>query len=120
MAGYRIRVGCRARRVIGYAFAHHSYASERTLLSADAKRAQRREQLTREAQLTPDQQKQVVAILDQAQVEYKAVHNVMDPQIEAVRQKTRDKIRNLLTAEQLPRFESFLRRLDEERKRASQ
>jgi esterase/lipase len=106
--------------VIGYAFAHHSYASERTLLSADAKRAQRREQLTREVQLTPDQQKQVVAILDQAQVEYKAVHNVMDPQIEAVRQKTRDKIRNLLTTEQLPSFESFLRRLDEERKRASQ
>jgi esterase/lipase len=104
--------------VFGYYFARRSYASERTVLSAEAKRAHRREKLTREVQLTPDQQKQVIAILDQSQVEYKAVHNVMDPQIEAVRQKTREKIRGLLTADQKPKFEEFLRQLDEERKRA--
>lgn len=103
--------------VFGYYFAHRSYASERTVLSAEAKRAQRREKLTREVQLTPDQQKQVVAILDQAQVEYKAIHDVMDPRIESVRQKTRDQIRGLLSAEQKPKFEVFLRKLDEERKR---
>lgn len=103
--------------VFGYYFAHRSYASERTVLSAEAKRAQRREKLTREVQLTPDQQKQVIAILDQAQVEYKAIHGVMDPRIESVRQKTRDQIRGLLSADQKPRFEEFLRQMDEERKR---
>ena len=106
--------------VFGYYFAHRSYASERTVLSAEARRAQRREKLTREVQLTPDQQKQVIAILDQSQVEYKAIHDVMDPRIESVRQKTRDQIRGLLSADQKPKFEEFLRRMDEERKRAGQ
>lgn len=103
--------------ILGYAFAHHSYASEPTM-SAEAKRAQRREQMVREVGLDADQQKQAIAILDQSQNEYKAVHAVMDPQMEAVRQKTRDKIRALLTAEQKPKFEVFLQRIDAERKRA--
>jgi len=106
--------------VLGYAFAHRSYASERTVLSAEAKRAQRREQLTRDVELTPEQQKQVAAVLDQAQTEYKAVHDVMDPQIEAVRQKTREKLRSLLAPEQKPKLEGFFRQIDEERKRNSQ
>jgi len=106
--------------VFGYYFAHRSYASERTVLSAEARRAQRREKLTREVELTPDQQKQVIAILDQSQVEYKAIHEVMDPRIESVRQKTRDQIRGLLSADQKPKFEEFLRQIDEERKRTGQ
>jgi len=106
--------------VFGYYFAYRSYSSERTVLSAEARRAQRREKLTREVQLTPDQQKQVIAILDQSQVEYKAIHDVMDPRIESVRQKTREQIRVLLNADQKPKFEEFLRRMDEERKRAGQ
>lgn len=106
--------------VFGYYFAHRSYASEQKPISAEARRAQRREKLTREVQLTPDQQKQVIAILDQSQVEYKAIHGVMDPRIESVRQKTRDQIRGLLSADQKPKFEEFLRNMDEERKRAVQ
>src|ERR1051326_9202761 len=93
------------------------YAAEPTVLSAEARRAQRREKLAHEVELTPDQQKQVGAILDQAQTEYKAMHAVMDPQVEAVRQKTRDKIRGLLSEDQKPKFEEFLRKLDNERKR---
>jgi hypothetical protein len=42
---------------------------------------------------------------------------VMDPRIESVRQKTRDQIRGLLSAEQKPRFEEFLHQIDQERKR---
>jgi esterase/lipase len=106
--------------VLGYAFAHRSYAAEKTVMSAEAKRAQKRERLKREVGLTPDQQRLVTAILDQAQVEYKAVHEVMDPQIDAVRQKNRDKIRALLTPEQKPKLEEFFRKLDEERQRSGQ
>jgi Spy/CpxP family protein refolding chaperone len=106
--------------VLGYAFAHRSYAAEPSLLSAEAKRAQRRAQMTREVGLDPQQQQQIGAILDQAQDEYKAVHAAMDPQIEAVRRKNRDKIRLLLKADQKPKFEEFLRNLDAERKRAGQ
>jgi len=89
-------------------------------MTAEARRAQKREQLKRDVDLTPDQQKQVAAILDQAQVEYKAVHEVMEPQIDAIRQKNRDKIRALMTPEQKPKLEEFLRKLDDERKRNSQ
>jgi len=103
--------------VLGYTFAHRSYAAEPSVLSAEAKRAQRKERLTKDVGLDPDQQKQISAILDQAQGEYKSVHTAMDPQIEAVRQKTREKIRAVLTDDQKPKFAEFLRKLDEERKR---
>src|SRR5262245_51907796 len=106
--------------VLGYALAHRSYADEPKIVTAEQRRAKKREQLAREVGLTADQQKQVVAILDGAQGEYKAIHDVSDPQIDAVRRKTRDKIRLLLTPEQKPKFEEFIRRLDEERKRIGQ
>src|SRR5216684_75907 len=93
--------------VLGYAFAHRSYAAEPSVLSAEARRAQRKEKLTKDVGLNPDQ----------AQGDYKAVHTVMDPQIEAVRQKTREKIRAVLTEDQKPKFAEFLRKMDEERKR---
>ena len=106
--------------VLGYAFAHRTYASAPVPNSAEARRAQKREQLTREVGLSAEQQQQVVTILDAAQVEYKSVHAVMDPQMDAIRQKSRDKIRALMTPEQKPKLEEFLRKLDEERKHASQ
>ncbi|HEY1422852.1 MAG TPA: hypothetical protein VGF20_05325 [Candidatus Acidoferrum sp.] len=104
--------------VLGYAFAHRSYASGPAPMTAEAKRAQRREQMVQEVGMDAEQQKQAIAILDESQNEYKAVHNVMDPQMDAIRQKTRDKIRALLTADQKPKFETFLHRIDAERKRA--
>lgn len=104
--------------ILGYAFAHRSYASERVVLTPEARRAQKREQLAREVGLTPDQRSQVVAILDDALGQYKSVHAVMDPQIDAIRQKSRDKMRALMTPEQKPKLEEFLRKLDEERKRS--
>jgi len=106
---------------LGYAFAHRSYAaSGPAQLTAEQRRAQKREQLAREVGLTPAQQAQVTAILDEAQGEYKAIHAVSDPQVDAVRQKSRDKIRQILTADQKPRFEEFIRKMDEDRKRLGQ
>src|SRR5262249_22569628 len=105
--------------VLGYAFAHRSYAAP-PQLTVEQRRAQKREQLRLEVGLTAEQQAQVIAILDEAQSEYKAIHAVSDPQIDAVRQKSRDKIRQTLTAEQKPKFEEFIRKMDEERKRLGQ
>lgn len=106
--------------VLGYAFAHRGYAAEPTVLSAQARRAQKREKLTQAVGLSSDQQKRVADILDQAQGEYKALHATMDPQVEAVRQKARDKIRAVLSDDQKPKFEEFLRKLDDERKHNEQ
>lgn len=106
--------------VLGYAFAHRSYAAAPTQLTAEQRRAQKRAQLVEEVGLTADQQTQVIAILDQTQTEFKAIHAVSDPQIEVARQRSRDRIRQILTPEQKPKFEEFLRKMDEERKRLGQ
>jgi Spy/CpxP family protein refolding chaperone len=106
--------------VLGYAFAHRSYAAAPSQLTAEQRRAQKRSQLVEQVGLTTDQQTQVIAILDQAQTEYKAIHAVSDPQLDAARQKSRERIRQILTPEQKPKFEEFLRKMDEERKRLGQ
>ena len=106
--------------VLGYAFAHRSYAAAPTQMTAEQRRAQKRAQLVQEVGLTPDQQTQVMAILNETQTEYKAIHAVSDPQIDVARQKSRDRIRQILTPEQKPKFEEFLRKMDEERKRLGQ
>ncbi len=51
-----------------------------------------------------------------SKLEAKAIRDQTDLQIEHIRQKGRDQIRATLTPEQTPKFEEFLKRLDEERK----
>jgi Spy/CpxP family protein refolding chaperone len=74
-------------------------------------------QLTQELSLTPDQQKQLNTILADMQVKYAEIHKQIAPQTEQVRQEGRQRIRAILTPEQMPKYEDFLRRLDEERKK---
>jgi Spy/CpxP family protein refolding chaperone len=74
------------------------------------------QKLTRTLDLTPDQQKQLGAILDDAWGKYHALHEKHRPEYEEVRHEARVHIRAILTPEQLPRFEDFVRRVDEERR----
>jgi Spy/CpxP family protein refolding chaperone len=50
-------------------------------------------------------------------METKAIHDQLDAQLEQMRQKGRAQVRAILTPEQLPKFQDFLKRMDEERKR---
>jgi Spy/CpxP family protein refolding chaperone len=84
------------------------------------KRAQKVQRLTQELNLAPDQQKQIETIIASVQAQYKAVRQASEPQFNEARQKGREQIRAILTPEQKPKFEEFLKRLDEERKRNSQ
>ena len=106
--------------MLGYVFAHRSYAAGRAPNSESARRAQKVEELTREAHLTADQRKRLDEILIDVQGQMKAIHQQSEPQVEEVRKKARERIRAILTEEQKPEFEAFIRRLDEERKRNSQ
>jgi|SRR5579864_4607129 len=107
--------------VLGYLFAHHPVSAANPPLSEPERRARRVAQLTRELSLTPQQAQQLDGILLQRHTETKAIHDEMDAQRDAqldqVRQKGRAQVRALLTSEQLPKFEDFLKRMDEERKR---
>jgi|SRR5580704_350270 Spy/CpxP family protein refolding chaperone len=104
--------------VLGYGFAHHSVAAA----SAPApqpepvRRAQRVQELTHDLGLTSAQAQEVDSILLKHHTEAKNVRDQSDAQLEQIRQKGRDQIRAVLTAEQKPKFEEFLKNLDEQRK----
>jgi Spy/CpxP family protein refolding chaperone len=103
--------------MLGYVFAHRSYAALTPALSDQAKKQQKVDRLTQELSLSSDQRQQLDVIITDIQAQYKAIHKTTDPQIEVARQKGRERIRAILTPEQKPKFEEFLRRVDEERKK---
>jgi len=71
---------------------------------------------TRELALTPDQQNQIQAIFSDTRAKYGQLHERLDPEYEQVRQQGRQRIRQVLTPDQLPKFEELLRQLDEQRR----
>jgi hypothetical protein len=103
--------------VLGYLFAHRPVSAANPPLSEPERRAQKVHQLTNELSLTPQQAQQLDAILMQRHAETKAVRDQTDLQLDAVRQKGRAQVRAILNPDQLPKFEEFLRHMDEERKR---
>jgi Spy/CpxP family protein refolding chaperone len=103
--------------VLGYVFAHRPVSAANPPLSEPERRAQKVRELTKELSLTPEQAQQLDAILMQRHAETKAIHDQTEAQIDAVRQKGRAQLRAILTPEQLPKFEEFLKRLDVQRKR---
>jgi Spy/CpxP family protein refolding chaperone len=102
---------------LGYSYAHHLVSAANTPLSEPARRAHRVEQLTQLLNLTSAQSQQVDAILLQRHTEVKTIHDQTDAQIEQIRQKGREQVRAILTPEQKPKFEEFLKSLDQQRKR---
>jgi Spy/CpxP family protein refolding chaperone len=74
--------------------------------------------LTHELGLTAEQQTQLGVIIDDTKSKYHALDEQIGPQKEKIHQQARERIRALLTPEQEPKFEEFLRRIDEEHKKA--
>jgi len=104
--------------VFGYSLAHRSYAAMKTPLQSDAeRRAKKVAEMTQEIGLTPDQAQKVDGLIAEAQREVRGIHDQGDAQVNAVRTKARDAIRSFLTAEQKPKFEEYVQRLDAERKK---
>ena len=103
--------------IVGYMLAHHPVSASNAPQSEPQRRARRVEELTRELTLSNDQRQQLDTLLSQLHAEYKALHEQSDAQIEQARQRGRGRIREILTAEQKPKFEQWLKKLDEERKK---
>jgi Spy/CpxP family protein refolding chaperone len=74
-------------------------------------------QMTRELDLNSDQQQQLASIIDDTRARWRALYAPLDAQHESIRQQSRDKIRAILTPEQRTKFESFMQRVDTERKK---
>jgi hypothetical protein len=67
--------------------------------------------------LTPEQHREISAIMDDVMAQYRRIYEPIKPQIEEVRQAGRQRIRGVLKPEQLPKFEEWLRKMDDERKK---
>ncbi|MGB2626650.1 MAG: hypothetical protein WAK20_07655 [Candidatus Acidiferrum sp.] len=102
----------------GYAFAHKSYAaSTPTQLSEPERRAKRIADMTQAIGLTPEQSQKFDAIILSAHQEMKKAHDQSEVDIDAIREKARAQMKELLAPEQKVKFDEFVKRLDEERKR---
>lgn len=71
------------------------------------------EKFTRELSLTPEQAKQLNQILDETHNAYRE----LEKQQEAIRQNGRARIREILTAEQKPKYEQLLAKIEANRRR---
>jgi esterase/lipase len=106
--------------VFGYSFAQRSYSAKKvtgTAPSEAERRAKRLAEMSKEIGLTPEQAQKVDGIITAAHAEMKTIHDKGETDVDAVRQKARAQIREFLTEEQKPKYEAFVRRMDEERKR---
>jgi hypothetical protein len=106
----------------GYILAHQKYTvTNASVPPSDAvRRAQKVQELTSLANLTPEQGQQVDAIIADIQTQMKSIRKTLEPQFDEVRQRGRERIRAILTEEQKPEFEEFIRKMDEERRRNGQ
>jgi flagellar basal body-associated protein FliL len=106
----------------GYVFGHQKYTvTNASVPPSDAvRRAQKVQELTSLATLTPEQSQQVDAVIADIQTQMKSIRKTLEPQFDEARQRGRERIRAILTEEQKPKFEEFIRKMDEERKRNGQ
>jgi len=103
--------------MVGYSYEHRLVSAASTPLPEPVRRGQRVEQLTQFLNLTSAQSQQLDTVLLQRHTEAKAIHDQTDAQLEQVHQKGREQIRAILTPEQKPKFEEFLKNLDQKKKR---
>ncbi|HEX9761080.1 MAG TPA: hypothetical protein VGA40_09185 [Candidatus Acidoferrales bacterium] len=75
------------------------------------------QQITRDLGLTAEQQAQLAAILEDSRHRYNGIYEPIRPQLAAAREEGRNKIRAILTPEQLAQFNAIVQRIDEERGR---
>jgi len=72
--------------------------------------------LSQELKLTDAQVKQLDQIVDDSMKKFMELRKQVDPQFEAVREESNNRIRQILTPDQLTKFNEMLRRFEERRK----
>lgn len=102
---------------VGVYFSGEGVWGETKPINITPTRAQMIEGYTRELQLTTDQQKQMVAIIDDTRAKWAALYAPLVPQKEQIGLDGWTHIRAILTSEQQVKFDGFMRRVDEQRKK---
>jgi hypothetical protein len=73
--------------------------------------------INQDLNLSADQQKQLGDILNNMMAGYNNIRQQMTPQFDQVREQGRNQIRQILTPEQRPKFEEYLQKVDEDRRK---
>ncbi len=73
--------------------------------------------LTRDLDLTADQQQKLNRIVDQTRTEFMELRKTIAPQVSEIKQRARGQIRAMLTPDQQGRFEAFLKEWEAEKQR---
>jgi Spy/CpxP family protein refolding chaperone len=79
-------------------------------------RARLVEHLQRDLDLSPAQVQQINQILDDEAKKYGDLQKQVEPQFQAIREDTRDRIRQILNPPQTAKFNDLVRRWDERRR----
>jgi len=104
--------------VFGYSLARRSYAATRTVAPSEAeRRAKKVAEMTQTIGLTAEQAQKADGIIQNAQAAIRELRNKNDADVDVVRMKARAQMRAFLTQEQMPKFEQYMQRMDEERKK---
>ena len=77
-------------------------------------------QLTQELQLTPDQQTQIHAIIQETQAKWRSLYAPLEGQRDQIREESHDRMREILTPDQKPKFDAFMKRVDQGRKQSDE
>jgi len=67
--------------------------------------------------LTAEQAQKAEGIIKNAQSEIRTIRDKSEAEVDVVRMNTRGEMRTFLTPEQLPKFEQYIQRMDEQRKK---
>jgi hypothetical protein len=113
-------VGAAIGAAFGYSFGRSGDAVRRAAppqMSEPERRAKRLADLTKEVGLTPDQGAKMDEIIRGAHEQMKGIRDNAEKDVDTVREKARDQMRQLLTEEQKPKFEAMVQRMDAERKK---
>jgi hypothetical protein len=73
--------------------------------------------VTQELQLNADQRKELDRILDDTRDEFAKLRETIQPRVGEIKERTRARIRQMLTPDQQQRFEAFLKEWEAERQR---
>jgi Spy/CpxP family protein refolding chaperone len=104
--------------VFGYSLARRSYAATKTVAPSEAEhRAKKVADMTDAIGLTAEQAQKAEGIIKNAQSEIRTIRDKSEAEVDVVRMKTRADMRTFLTPEQLPKFEQYVQRMDEQRKK---
>ena len=96
-------------------------AGERAAISSKPAHGQVMQDLMKTlAPLTPAQQERIDAVIDDTRAQWQELEASRDGQREAIRQQCRANIRATLAPDQQVKFDEFMKRLDEQRKREAE